>query len=117
MPYTDPIANETSDPLTPLEMERVREIVEAATVWEIEPYVASLTPDGRRATRADIARYISLRDSVAELRGGGDGIYYSPRRAIAEIRRRMRLRLGLDPDGASGEIFSIQMVSAYRDED
>jgi hypothetical protein len=110
----DPAVNYSGATLTPLELERVREIVLEDSVSTIETIASELSSDQRRATRYDIDLWLNkIGEGTLSLHDGSDGVDISKSRDRNAIRRRVALRLGLEMPSLSGGIFQIPVVTGY----
>lgn len=90
------IDGQESGPLSNLELERVREICGLKSFGQTSTLCAPLIDVQLQATRADIAAFDKVKDGATALEGGRDGVQFSQLTNKEEIRRRLRVRLGLD---------------------
>ena len=110
----DPIADYSDAVFTNLELERIRDIVNADAISVITNVVDELTADQRRATRYDIDLYINeVGEGTVAVKGGSRGTDFSTVRDRNDIRRRVALRLGLAVPIAPGGLFRIPVVADY----
>ena len=105
------IANDYSGAVfTPLELERIREIVLAESVSTIETIGNEFSSAQRQATRYDIDLWFNdVGEGTLSVRGEID---YSQSRDRNDIRRRVALRFGLAVPSTGG-IFHIPVAAGY----
>lgn len=96
MASSNDIDLQESGPLTNLEVERVREICGLKSFVQTSDLCTPLIDVQRQATRSDIKAFDKVKDGAVGLDGGRDGVKFSQLDNKEEIRRRLRLRLGLD---------------------
>ena len=106
----DPAVVYSGAVFTPLELERIRDIVLADSVLTIETIADELTDAQRQATRYDIDLWFNdIGEGTLSVRGEID---YSQSRDRSGIRRRVALRFGLDIPFTGG-IFRIPVTTGY----
>jgi hypothetical protein len=119
MSYNDPLADYPNDALSPLEVERVREIVGFEALSTVASLVADLTPEQRQATRFDIDQWINrVGEGTDRIQGGSSGADVSRERDRTAIRARLARRLGLEVGAiAATGLFRIGVGGSCADDE
>jgi hypothetical protein len=95
-PFTDPAAAFDDAPLSPSEIDRVREAVRSASLPTITAACIALTADQNRKTRYDLDQFFNeVGEGTVEMDGGQSGVKFSQPRDRIAIRIRLLERLGL----------------------
>jgi hypothetical protein len=115
MPTTEVIQEQLDTPLTPLERERVREILgySRAQGETLSAMIDELTAPQNQFMRAIILRWDEVGDDTERITGGRDALDADPERNREMVRRRVRKLLGLPEISGVSTLDNSQLIQGY----
>jgi hypothetical protein len=115
MPTTEVIQEQLDTPLTPLERERVREILgySRAQGETLSAMIDELTAPQNQFMRAIILRWDEVGDDTERITGGRDALDADPERNREMVRRRVRQLLGLPEISGVSTLDNSQLIQGY----